>query len=68
MPPSSAGSPMRRAGGGGLLRRLFSARTLGLFDLLPDPRSHRTCPGLLIGSEIEEALGCVGRAGCRDRA
>ena len=48
-----------RAGGGGLLRRLFSARTLGLFDLLPESGVASYLSGLLIGSEIEEALGCV---------
>jgi 2-dehydro-3-deoxygalactonokinase len=45
-----------RAGQGGLLRRLFSARTLGLFDLLPETGVASYLSGLLIGSEIEEAL------------
>jgi 2-dehydro-3-deoxygalactonokinase len=48
-----------RAGKGGLLRRLFSARTLGLFDLLPEAALASYLSGLLIGSEIEEALGCL---------
>jgi 2-dehydro-3-deoxygalactonokinase len=48
-----------RTGKGGLLRRLFSARTLGLFDLLPDSGIASYLSGLLIGSEIEEALACV---------
>ena len=56
-----------RAGGGGLLRRLFSARTLGLFDLLPESGVASYLSGLLIGSEIDEALACLEvRAGCRD--
>jgi len=45
--------------GGGLLKRLFSARTLALFDLLPESGVASYLSGLLIGSEIEEALGCV---------
>jgi 2-dehydro-3-deoxygalactonokinase len=48
-----------RAGQGGLLKRLFSARTLGLFDLLPDAGIASYLSGLLIGSEIEEALDCL---------
>lgn len=48
-----------RTGEGGLLRRLFSARTLGLFDLLPPSAIASYLSGLLIGSEIEEALGCL---------
>ena len=45
-----------RTGKGGLLRRLFSARTLGLFDVLPEFAIASYLSGLLIGSEIEEAL------------
>jgi len=41
------------------LRRLFSARTLGLFDLLPQSGIASYLSGLLIGSEIEEALDCL---------
>jgi 2-dehydro-3-deoxygalactonokinase len=48
-----------RGGEGGLLRRLFSARTLGLFDLLPEAGIASYLSGLLIGSEIEEALACL---------
>jgi 2-dehydro-3-deoxygalactonokinase len=48
-----------RTGKGGLLRRLFSARTLGLFDVLPEPALASYLSGLLIGSEIEEALECL---------
>jgi 2-dehydro-3-deoxygalactonokinase len=42
--------------GSGLLRRLFSARTLGLFDRLPAGSLASYLSGLLIGTEIEEAL------------
>jgi 2-dehydro-3-deoxygalactonokinase len=48
-----------RTGKGGLLQRLFSARTLGLFDLLPESGIASYLSGLLIGSEIEEALACI---------
>lgn len=41
---------------GGLLQRLFSARTLGLFERLPANDVAAYLSGLLIGSEIEEAL------------
>lgn len=43
-------------GGRGLLRRLFSARTLGLFDRLPGEAIGSYLSGLLIGTEIAEAL------------
>jgi 2-dehydro-3-deoxygalactonokinase len=42
---------------GGLLQRLFSARTLGLFERLPADGVASYLSGLLIGSEIEEAQG-----------
>jgi 2-dehydro-3-deoxygalactonokinase len=42
--------------GSGLLKRLFSARTLGLFDRLPAGSLASYLSGLLIGTEIEEAL------------
>lgn len=42
--------------GSGLLKRLFSARTLGLFDRLPAGGIAAYLSGLLIGTEIEEAL------------
>jgi 2-dehydro-3-deoxygalactonokinase len=48
-----------REGPGGLLKRLFSARTLGLFDQLPASASASYLSGLLIGSEIGEALDCL---------
>jgi 2-dehydro-3-deoxygalactonokinase len=43
-------------GGSGLLKRLFSARTLGLFDRLPASAIGSYLSGLLIGTEVEEAL------------
>jgi 2-dehydro-3-deoxygalactonokinase len=46
-------------GPGGLLKRLFSARTLGLFDRLPASGISDYLSGLLIGSEIAEALPCL---------
>ena len=52
----------RTAGGGGLLKRLFSARTLGLFDLLPESGTASYLSGLLIGTEIAEALDCLEQA------
>ena len=51
-----------REGQGGLLKRLFSARTLGLFDQLPASAIASYLSGLLIGSEIAEALGCLPEA------
>jgi len=48
-----------REGPGGLLKRLFSARTLGLFDRLPASGGASYLSGLLIGSEIAEALPCL---------
>ena len=48
-----------RAHGGGLLKRLFSARTLGLFDQLPAESIASYLSGLLIGTEVREALDCL---------
>ena len=48
-----------RDGPGGLLRRLFSARTLGLFDRLPATGIASYLSGLLIGSEVAEARRCL---------
>jgi 2-dehydro-3-deoxygalactonokinase len=48
-----------RAGPGGLLKRLFSARTLGLFEALPGSAIASYLSGLLIGSEIAEARSCL---------
>jgi 2-dehydro-3-deoxygalactonokinase len=50
-----------RTSGGGLLKRLFSARTLGLFDELPEAGIASYLSGLLIGSELGEALDCLER-------
>jgi 2-dehydro-3-deoxygalactonokinase len=44
---------------GGLLKRLFSARSLGLFDKVPGSGIRSYLSGLLIGSEIREARGCI---------
>ena len=44
---------------GGLLKRLFSARSLGLFDKVPGTGIRSYLSGLLIGSEISEARGCI---------
>jgi 2-dehydro-3-deoxygalactonokinase len=51
-----------RSGRGGLLRRLFSARTLGLFAQLPASAIGAYLSGLLIGSEVAEALDCLEEA------
>ncbi len=48
-----------RGGPGGLLKRLFSARTLGLFDQLPADGIASYLSGLLIGSEVAEAQSCL---------
>lgn len=48
------------SGSGGLLRRLFSARTLPLFGRLPESGVAAYLSGLLIGSEIGEALDWMG--------
>ncbi len=45
---------------GGLLHRLFSVRTLGLFDRLPATGLADYLSGLLIGEEVREALGWIG--------
>ena len=44
------------AGSAGLLGKLFSARTLGLFDEVPGECLRAYLSGLLIGSEMSEAL------------
>jgi 2-dehydro-3-deoxygalactonokinase len=46
--------------GGGLLRRLFSARTLPLFDRLPAAGVASFLSGLLIGEEVAEAAAWAG--------
>ncbi len=47
-------------GRGGLLHRLFSARTLGLFGRVPSQALRSYLSGLLIGGEIEEAAAWLG--------
>ena len=44
---------------GGLLKRLFSARSLGLFGEIPGTGVRSYLSGLLVGSEIREAGGCM---------
>jgi 2-dehydro-3-deoxygalactonokinase len=51
-----------RGARGGLLGRLFSARTLGLFGQLPASAIGPYLSGLLIGCEIAEALDCLDHA------
>jgi 2-dehydro-3-deoxygalactonokinase len=46
--------------GGGLLKRLFSVRTLALFERLPPSGVASYLSGLLIGREIAEAIAWVG--------
>jgi 2-dehydro-3-deoxygalactonokinase len=46
--------------GGGLLKRLFSVRTLALFDRLPAAGVASYLSGLLIGQEIAEAIAWAG--------
>ena len=45
---------------GGLLNRLFSARTLGLFAELPGEAIASYLSGLLIGAEVRDALNTAG--------
>jgi len=63
-----------RGGGGGLLKRLFSARTLGLFNEVPETELASYLSGLLIGEEVSAArtagllddagdVGIIGDAG-----
>ncbi|MGH6905748.1 MAG: 2-dehydro-3-deoxygalactonokinase [Geminicoccaceae bacterium] len=44
---------------GGLLKRLFSVRTLGLFGALPESGTASYLSGLLIGTEVQDALDCL---------
>lgn len=53
---------------GGLLRRLFSARTLPLFGRLPATGVASYLSGLLIGAEVAGALGWCAAAGVNARA
>jgi 2-dehydro-3-deoxygalactonokinase len=45
---------------GGLLQQLFSVRTLGLFERVPETAIASYLSGLLIGNEIASALGSLG--------
>jgi 2-dehydro-3-deoxygalactonokinase len=56
------GAGMATKAGGGLLRHLFSARTLGLFGELPAPALESYLSGLLIGSEVADAIAAAGGA------
>ncbi|HEX6110883.1 MAG TPA: 2-dehydro-3-deoxygalactonokinase [Geminicoccaceae bacterium] len=58
-PAFRRGLAYARGDGGGLLKRLFSARTLGLFDQLPAESVASYLSGLLIGTELREALDCL---------
>ena len=46
-------------GAGGLLKKLFGTRALRLFDAVPADGAASHLSGLLIGSEIHDALRCV---------
>ncbi len=50
------------ADSGGLLRRLFSVRSLGLFDEIPPAGLAAYLSGLLIGSELREGHRMFGEA------
>jgi 2-dehydro-3-deoxygalactonokinase len=52
-----------RTGGGGVLKKLFSARTLGLLERLPGEAVGSYLSGLLIGAEIAGAIECVAASG-----
>jgi 2-dehydro-3-deoxygalactonokinase len=52
-----------RADGAGMLSRLFSVRTRRLIDGVAGAESKKYLSGLLIGSEISEALGILKRQG-----
>jgi 2-dehydro-3-deoxygalactonokinase len=45
---------------GGLLKRLFGSRALGLFGTITGAGAASHLAGLLIGTEIREALDCLG--------
>ena len=61
-PAFRRGLAYARAKRGGLLKRLFSARTLALFDQLPARSVASYLSGLLIGTEVREALECLEQA------
>ena len=53
------GAAYARTGRGGVLKKLFSARTLGLFERLPGEAIGSYLSGLLIGAEIADAIECI---------
>ena len=53
------GLDQARSQSGGLLQKLFSARTLPLFERLPSESVAAYLSGLLIGTEIKEALSNI---------
>ena len=57
-----------KAAQGSLLKKLFSTRTLGLFDQVPADGLHAYLSGLIIGTEISEALACINAAAVGDKA
>ncbi|MGO4126187.1 2-dehydro-3-deoxygalactonokinase [Inquilinus sp. YAF38] len=61
-PAFRRGLAVGAAAGGGLLRRLFSARTLGLFGELEPKAAGSYLSGLLIGAEVADARATVAAA------
>ncbi|MGF6230986.1 2-dehydro-3-deoxygalactonokinase [Inquilinus ginsengisoli] len=61
-PAFRRGLAVGAAAGGGLLRRLFSARTLGLFGELEPKAAGSYLSGLLIGAEVADARSTVADA------
>jgi 2-dehydro-3-deoxygalactonokinase len=53
---------------GGLLNRLFSVRTLGLFNELPPEALASYLSGILIGAELRDAIGRAVTAGAPEIA
>jgi 2-dehydro-3-deoxygalactonokinase len=53
---------------GGLLHRLFSVRTLGLFNELPPEALASYLSGILIGAELRDATGRAASGGTQDIA
>jgi len=60
-----AHAALEEKGRGGLLHRLFSARTLGLLGKLPGASLRSYLSGLLIGAELAEALAWLDDAPTR---
>ncbi|MGK9235683.1 2-dehydro-3-deoxygalactonokinase [Inquilinus limosus] len=61
-PAFRRGLALGASAGGGLLRRLFSARTLGLFGELEPKATGSYLSGLLIGAEVADARATVAAA------